>query len=141
MKLVIRISGQVEIPTMIEETLTRMRLRRKYTAVLLPSNKMTDSLLKHVRNFVAFGDVDKETLALLLEKRAQPIPGKTQKKIDFAEVAAQLDKKSLEDFSLKPFFRLHPPRGGIDARYHFGVRKGVLGDQKEHINKLVRRML
>jgi large subunit ribosomal protein L30 len=43
--------------------------------------------------------------------------------------------------NIKPFFRLHPPRGGIDSAKHFGIKKGVLGNNKESINKLIERML
>ncbi len=139
MKAVIRIKGLVEISRTAEETLSRMRLRRKYTLVLLPSTPATEAILKKVRNFVAFGGIDAETLSALLQKRAQLINKK--KKIDFAETAKQIGKKSFEDLGIKPFFRLHPPRGGIDSRLHFGVRKGVLGDNKEKINDLIRRML
>ena len=139
MKAVIRISGLVEVASTIEETLFRMRLRRKYTLVLLPATQETDLLLKKVRNFVAYGDIDAETLAALIQKRGQLISSK--KKVDFAEAAVQIGKKSLEDLGLKPFFRLHPPRGGIDARLHAGVKKGVLGNNKDKINVLIRRML
>lgn len=141
MKAAIRIAGLVKIAGTIEETLYRMRLRRKYTLVLLPATKEREQLLKKARNFVAYGDVDAETLVLLLQKRGQPLDKK--KKTDFTQAAEQLaaGKKSLEELGFKPFFRLHPPRGGIDARLHFGVRKGVLGDNKEKINDLLRRML
>ncbi len=27
---------------------------------------------------------------------------------------------------------MHPPRGGIDAKKHFGVKKGVLGNNKKN---------
>lgn len=142
MKAVIRISGFVKIRGNVQETLYRMRLRRKYTLVLLPATKETKHLLDSVRNFVAYGDIDSDTLALLLQKRGQPLDGKPLKKdFDFATAAAQLDKKSLEELEFKPFFRLHPPRGGIDARLHFGVKKGVLGENKEKVNGLIRRML
>ncbi len=139
MKAVIRISGLVEVARTVEATLFRMRLRRKYTLVLLSATPMTSLLLKKVRNFVAYGDINAETLAVLLEKRAQLIDKK--KKVDLAEAAKQIEKKSLRELGIKPFFRLHPPRGGIDARLHFGVRKGVLGDNKDKINDLIRRML
>lgn len=141
MKLVIRIAGLVEINRDVEETLQRMRLRRKYAAVLLPATPSTEKLLRSVRNFVAYGDISKETLLELLQKRAQLLDKK--KKIDAANIAEQLaaGKKKLQELGLKPFFRLHPPRRGIDSKLHFGVRKGVLGDNKENINDLVRRML
>ncbi len=139
MILVIRISGQVEVPTDIEDTLFHMRLRKKFTAVLMKDNKETKSMLIKVRSFVAFGPIAPDTLVELIEKRAQLAPG--TKKIDAQKVAAGLEKSSPEDLGIKPFFRLHPPRGGIDSKTHFPIRKGVLGDNKEKINDLVRRML
>ena len=62
------------------------------------------------------------------------------KKIDPKKIASELNDKSLEDLGLKPFFRLHPPRGGIESKKHSGVGKGVLGENKK-INDLIRRML
>ena len=138
MILVIRISGMVDVPKEIEENLFRMRLRRKYSAVLLHETPENLKLLQTVRNFVAFGKIDDKTLELLLEKRAQVTDGK---KIDVKKIIESLNKKDLSDLGVKPFFRLHPPRGGIDSKLHFSVRKGVLGDNKEKINDLVRRML
>ena len=139
MKLAIRIAGIVKMNRDVEETLQRMRLGRKYTAVLLPATPANEKLLASVRNFIAYGELSQEALLELLQKRARPLDKK--KKLDFSEAAAQLGRKSLEELGFKPFFRLHPPRGGIDARLHFGVRKGVLGEHKEKINNLVRRML
>ena len=46
-----------------------------------------------------------------------------------------------EEVNVKPFFRLHPPRKGIESKKHFGVGKGVLGNHKDKINKLIERML
>jgi len=36
---------------------------------------------------------------------------------------------------------IHPPRKGIESKKHFGVGKGVLGNNKKEINKLIERML
>lgn len=138
MILVIRISGIPETDSVVEEALFRMRLRRKYSAVILKETKENLGALKKVRNFVAYGKVDADTLQILLEKRGVPLSGK---KIDSAKVMEGIDKKSLEQLGVKPFFRLHPPRGGIDSKIHFGRKHGVLGDNKEAINDLVRRML
>ncbi len=112
---VIRISGLVEIPPKAQEALHRMRLRRKYSAVLLKPTKDNLALLNEVRNFVAYGDIDKDTLKLLIEQRGV---SNDKKKIDAESVIEQLDKKNLESIGLKPFFRLHPPRGGIDSKIH-----------------------
>ena len=117
-----------------------MHLRRKYSAVLLKPSNETQKLLKKVRNQVAYGDINEETLLSLIKKRAEPKSSSV--KIDAKKILAELEKKKINDLSIKPFFRLHPPRGGIDSKKHFGTtKKAVLGDNKEKINDLIRRML
>ena len=117
---VIRIHGMVKIKKRVEETLQRLRLKRKYACVVLDKpTKEQLGMVKKVRNFVAFGEIDEKTYKELVDKR-----GKKDK-----------------DGELKPFFRLHPPRKGIESKKHFGVGKGVLGDNKNKINDLIRRML
>ena len=139
MILIIRIAGDVDISDEVREALFRLKIRRKYSAVLVKHSDQMMKLLQKLRSHVAYGDVDTETLTLLVEKRGQLIDKK--KKVKTEEVISQLDKKDLSDMGLKPFFRLHPPRGGIESKKHFGVGKGVLGDNKKAINSLARRML
>ena len=138
MIIAIRISGLVEMPQAPQETLFRMRLRRKYSAIILESTPSNLKLLQSVRNFIAYGDINPETLALLIEKRGISID---KKKVDVKKTIEQLDKKGLVGAGLKPFFRLHPPRGGIDSKLHYPIRGGVLGDNKKDINELIGRML
>jgi len=116
-----------------------LRIRKKYSAVLIKPTPENLSLLQKLRNNVAFGTIDKETLEELIKKRAVPLDKKT--KINAKAIVDGLDKKSLAELGVKPFFRLHPPRKGIESKKHFGVGKGVLGDNREKINDLVRRML
>jgi len=138
----IRISGLVEIPRDIQETLFRLRMRKKYTLVLLNETPENLGMLKKVRNFTAFGKIDKETLAGLIGKRAKTL-GNKKIKIDSERIASELleskTEKKLSDFGLKMFIGLHPPIGGIDSKIHFP--KGVLGDNQDKINDLIRRML
>lgn len=136
MIIVIRISGLVEVDHTVNETLSRLRLRRKYTAILLQETAENLKLLQHIRNFVAYGQLDQTTLAELLTKRGNAL---NHKKVDGAKLAPEAEKKTLDELGLKPFFCLHPPRGGIDSKLHYP--KGVLGDNKKDIAQLVRRML
>lgn len=136
---VIRISGQVGMPQDREETLQRIRLRRKYSMTLLKDTPENRTILRIVRNDVAYGTLSKEDLILLLEKRGVALQGK--KKPDSKSVVEQLDKKSLSELGLKPFFRLHPPRGGIDSKIHFPIKKGVLGNHEDKLGILLRRMI
>ncbi len=139
MIIVIRISGMVNVSNEIEEALFRLRLRRKYSAVLIQPDKENLRLLIKLRNHIAYGEISPETLAKLISERGQPL--KKSMKIDGEKILSQLGKKSLLDLGLKPFFRLHPPRKGIEAKKHFGVGKGVLGNNGKKINDLVERML
>ncbi len=134
---IIRIKGMVNIQKKMAETLHRMRLRRKYSLVLLEDNVENRKLLKHVRDCVSFGTINKETLEKLIRERGVSLKGD---KIDAKKIVEGLEKKSLEELGLKPFFRLHPPRGGIESKKHYGVGKGVLGNNKK-INELIGRML
>ena len=122
----------------VAETLSRLRLRKKYSCVVMNPNKEQEGMIKKVKDLVAFGEINKETFEKLLEKRGQLIDKK--KKIDAKKVIEELEKgKKLTDLNLKPFFRLHPPRGGIKSKLHFP--KGVLGNHGSKINELVLRML
>ena len=56
-------------------------------------------------------------------------------------VESLIKGKKYSELNLKPFFRLHPPRGGINSKKHFGKEKGILGDNGKEINKLLERML
>lgn len=109
---IVRIRGQVGLNKKVKETLERLRVRRKYTCVVLEKpNESQLGMVESVRDFVAFGEINEETYKKLKEARDQG----------------------------KKFFRLHPPRKGIKSKLHFP--KGVLGDNKDKINDLILRML
>ena len=138
MIVVIRIVGDTQLPSSVAETLFRMRLRRKYTATILLDTPENRKLLLKVRNFVAYGTPSESMVEKLLEARGAL---RTKKPFDAKKIASLLNSKSILESGLKPFFRLHPPRKGIDSGKHVGTRKGVLGDHKEAIDSLVERML
>ncbi len=135
---VIRIHGKVGLKKEVAETLNRLRLRKKYSCIVINPTREQLGMIKKMRDFVSFGEIKKETFEKLIEKRGQLID--KNKKIDVKKAADELEKgKKPEDLNLKPFFRLHPPRKGIKSKLHFP--KGVLGNNKEKINDLVKRML
>ena len=114
---VIRIRGQVGLNSDVKETLHRLRIRRKYACqVFEKPTESTFGMIKSVRNFVAYGEISKETYEKLVEVRG---------------------KKDKEG-KLKPFFRLHPPRGGAKTKLHYP--KGILGENKK-MDELIGRML
>ncbi|PIN94594.1 50S ribosomal protein L30 [Candidatus Pacearchaeota archaeon CG10_big_fil_rev_8_21_14_0_10_30_48] len=128
---IIRIRGMVDVNSDVQETLSRLKLRRKYVCVIIEENEVLRGMLKKVRNEIAYGKIDDETLKELIKQRGQ--------KIDKKKEIKPLKGLDFEESNLKPFFRLHPPRGGIKSKEHFP--KGVLGNHKGKINDLIRRML
>ena len=136
----IRIKGEVGLRKETIEGLNRIRLKRKYVCVILKSTPENLGTIKKLKDFIAYGKISDEVFEKLIEKRGQPIDKK--KKVDAKKILSEFKEgKKFEEMGLKPFFRLHPPRGGIDSKIHFGKKKGVLGDNKDSINKLVERML
>ncbi len=113
----IRIRGQVGLRKDVKETLYRLRLRRKYACVVFQNPTEAQlGMIKSMRNFISYGEISEDMYKKLVEKRA---------------------KKDKEG-NMKPFFRLHPPRGGAKTKLHYP--KGILGENKD-IEKLLERML
>lgn len=138
---VIRISGQVGLRKKVAETLHRLKIRRKYSCIVLANpTKEEWGMIKKVYDLVALGTIDEKLFLELLKSRAQLLD--KSKKVNLEEVPKKLKEgKKYSELNLKPFFRLHPPRGGIESKKHFGVGKGVLGNAGKNIDKLLRRML
>ena len=142
MVAVIRIAGMVKVRKDVAETLDRLKLRRKYACIIVDvSNKNIVGMLKRVKHYIAYGDIDSKILEKLIKERAESEEGRKHKiEINAGEIAKGLmEGKKLADFKLKGFFRLHPPRKGIDSKLQYP--KGVLGNNKKDINKLIERML
>ena len=116
---VIRITGQVNIKAEIAETLHRLRLRKKLTCIFVDEkDKVQMGMLNAVRDFVAFGTVDKKLMDETIEKRGQ---------------------KDLNG-QYRGFCRLHPPIGGFKKSTQKQYPRGILG-KHEDISKLLVRML
>jgi large subunit ribosomal protein L30 len=136
---VIRISGQVDLSEGIKSTLDRLRLRKKYTCVVLQENKEISGMLKKVSQYVAYGEIDDEMLKELIIKRGKLIGDKP---IEANSVTSLISKiKSGEFGNMKRFFRLQPPKKGFNKRSRILYPKGILGNNGKDIVLLLRRML
>lgn len=138
---IIRISGKVNLNKKIEESFNRLRLRKKYTCVVIRENPEVIKEIRNIRNFAAYGIINEETLIKLIKFRGKLI-GNSKKKIDNPDKITKdfLSGKKLSELGIKPFFGLHPPRGGMkSAKLHYP--RGVLGNQGDDINKLIDKML
>ena len=135
---IIRITGRVGLNRDVNETLDRLRLRKKYSCVVIEPKKEYLGMVEKVRNFVAYGEIQDKDFEKLIEARGKAID--SSKKIDAKSVVEGIKKgKKFQEMNLKPFFRLHPARKGMNTKVHFP--KGALGNHKNKINELLGKML
>ncbi|HIH17835.1 MAG TPA: 50S ribosomal protein L30 [Nanoarchaeota archaeon] len=144
MLAVIRIRGKLDKSKEVKETFERLRLRRKHVCVLLPENESNKGMIHKVKDFVTYGEINKETLKELLEKRGKLAGDNkiTSLKEDFID-SLMAGKAKLADAGIKPFFRLAPPRQGfgkIGIKKGF-AEKGALGYRGKEINALLKKMM
>jgi len=150
---VVRLRGEVGVNKKIAITLELLRLHKKHRCVLIPANKNNMGMISKVKDYCTFGEVDEEVIRELLQKRGR-IAGDQQltaeflkkNKLTFETFAKKLMNMEIrikEIDGLKPFFKLHPPRGGFERE---GIKKpftmhGSLGYRRADINKLLRKMI
>ncbi len=97
-------------------------------------------MIRKVKDYVTWGEIDPETYKMLIEKRGQAYKGREQdskEKIKYNRFITYGNKK------YKRHFRLSPPKGGFERK---GIKTpfsvgGALGNRKEKINDLIKRMV
>lgn len=132
---VIRVRGTVKVRASIAETLDRLRLRRVNNLVLVNTKDASYmGMVQKCKDFVTFGEIDKAVLAKLLE-------AKDVKADDAAVESLLTGKKTLKELNIGMPFGMHPPRHGYEGIKTDYASGGALGNRREEINKLIRRML
>jgi large subunit ribosomal protein L30 len=149
---VIRIKGRVETRKKIEDTLQMLRLKHINNCVLVPETEDYRGMLSKAKDFITWGEINKETLVKMLEKRLRAEGDKrVDKKVlkeatgfdSFEKFADELiaSKIKIKNFEkIKPVFRLTPPSKGFKS-VKDAYPKGDLGYRKEEINELIERMI
>ncbi len=150
---VVRIRGVSDIHKEVNDTMRMLHLTRKCHATLVDSRPSYLGMLRRTRNYVAWGEISENTLHLLLKKRGRLI-GDKRLTDDYAQ---KVGKKSLDELaeailkgeiefsdlpSIKPVFRLHPPKKGFRGKTKRSYASGgVAGNQGEAINDLLEQMI
>ena len=150
--LVVRISGQADVPYWAVTTMTLLKLEKKYRATIIPEKDNTLGMLRKIQHYVSWQEIDIETVKELLDKKARKSGYKKVTNEDITsigftsidELATSLaeGKTSLSKLKpLKPWFALAPPRHGFkrSTKKLYG-QKGVLGYNKE-LSVIVKRMM
>jgi len=148
---VVRVRGQINVKPKIKETMRIMRLNRVNHCVIIPENDTYQGMLNIIKDYVTWGEVDTETTQIMLESSGKKSGREKFTKADLKDSSFKTikalakglsgGKLTVSDIpSLKPLFRLHPPRKGYEGIKRSFKEGGALGYRGEKINQLIRRM-
>ena len=148
---VVKVRGSINVKPKIKETMKLMRLNRVNHCVIVPENETYDGMLKIIKDYVTWGEVDVETTELMLESSGKTSGNTIFTKKELKDSSFKTMKALAKNLSegkvvmrdvpkLKPIFRLHPPRKGYEGIKRSFKEGGALGYRGEKINQLIRRM-
>lgn len=148
---IVQIRGTVKTHPDVRKTLELFRLKQKHACVVVEDNSVSRGMLKKIKDYTTYGTISEDFYVKMLDARGECV-GKTSlkdNKVDSKKLAKEFfaDELKLRDFEskyqVKPFFRLHPPKGGFEKG---GIKKtfnqkGVLGEREDKISELIEKML
>jgi large subunit ribosomal protein L30 len=137
---IVRIRGSIGVNQDIARTLNQLMLYRKNYCVVVPKNKNYFGMVMKIKDYVTWGEIDKETHDILAERKGQEFKGRisdSKNKLKYNRFLILKGKK------IKKFFRLNSPkkgygRKGIKVPFNKG---GALGNRSDKINDLIKRMI
>ncbi len=150
---IIRLRGTQNINPQTKDTLRYLRLTRVNHCVVLPQNETTQGMLRRAKDYVTWGEVDAKTLAAVIKSRGR-VTGNNP--LTDEHVAKHTSFKSIEELAaaivagkahyndvpdVKPLFRLHPARQGLEGIKRSVQAGGALGYRGKNINDLLGRMI
>ena len=149
--VVVRVRGSINVKPKIKETMKLMRLNRVNHCVIVPENETYGGMLKIIKDYVTWGEIDVETTELMLESSGKTSGNAIFTKKELKDSSFKTIKALAKNLSegkvvmrdvpkLKPLFRLHPPRKGYEGVKRSFKEGGALGYRGEKINQLIRRM-
>ncbi|WP_298669548.1 50S ribosomal protein L30 [uncultured Methanofollis sp.] len=149
---VVQVRGVVNTRCDIKDTLKMLRLHHINHCVFVPDTPAYLGMIRKVKDYVAYGEVDGKTVATVLSTRGR-LTGNVKLTDEYVrehstfasieEFAAALCKgeATVQDIpELKPVLRLHPPRKGFKTIKRTFPQGGALGNYGEEINDLLYRM-
>jgi large subunit ribosomal protein L30 len=118
---IILIRGKIGMHRDMKKTAELLRLFKKNTCVVYADTSVIRGMAVKLKDYITYGNIDEETYNLLVEKRG----------------------KKDADGKIKNIFKLNPPIKGFERK---GTKQpfaanGALGDRKDKINELLKRMI
>ncbi|MDO8841086.1 50S ribosomal protein L30 [Methanocalculus sp.] len=152
MYAVVQVRGVVNTRHEIKETLKMLRLHHINHCVLIPETPEYLGMIRKVKDFVAYGEVNAETLETILRTRGRllgnkPLTDEYLKSAssyasvsELAEALTHGEVKQKDIPELKPVLRMHPPRKGYKTIKRTFNQGGALGYYGREINSLLYKM-
>jgi large subunit ribosomal protein L30 len=152
MYAVVQVRGVVNTRQDIKDTLKMLRLHHINHCVLVADTPENLGMIRKVKDYVAYGEVDAMTIETLLRTRGRVIgdaaltdeyikSNSTYSGItELAKALAGGELKLRDIPGLKPVLRLHPPRKGYKTTKRTFVQGGALGYYGQEINTLLYKM-
>jgi large subunit ribosomal protein L30 len=153
MKALVQLRGEVDMSQDIQDTLGMLNVHSVNHATFVPETETYSGMVTKVNDYVAHGEPSVETVALLIERRGEPLEGDADvddewiaDNTDYDDVDALAqaivdEETTLKAEGLAPTLRLHPPRGGHDGIKHPTKEGGQLGKHStEAIDDLLEAM-
>ncbi len=141
MYAVIRIRGSVGLKKDVKDTFSMLRLHRKMHCAVLKETDSIKGMLKKVRSWITWGEIDDNILKYLIEKRGRRPGNKRLKKEEVEEIFNKIKESEKIPKEIKPIFRLTPPSKGFKKSIKQHYPKGELGYRGKKINELLKRMI
>ncbi|KXB05903.1 hypothetical protein AKJ51_04555 [candidate division MSBL1 archaeon SCGC-AAA382A20] len=137
MYAVIRLRGNPGAREEVLDTLQMLNLKDKFNCTLVPENESYEGMLKKVKNFVTWGEVEQVVLEKLLDR----VEG--YQNSDSSKTAGKLlnGGETLKEMKADPVISLTPPSGGFKGPLKKIYPDGEAGYRGKEINKLLERML
>lgn len=150
MYAVIKIRGSNHTEVGIKKALDELRLNRVNHLVIVPETEIGQ--IKKAKDYITWGEIDKEHLIMLLKEKGRLIG---EKKLD-DETVKELGFEGLEEMAekilngeirikdipkMKPIFRMNPPRKGYKTTKKTYQFNGSIGYRGKDINVLIDRMI
>ncbi|MEW6749119.1 MAG: uL30 family ribosomal protein [Candidatus Micrarchaeota archaeon] len=139
---VVRVRGVRNIAPRIRKTLELLQLTRPNHCVLVEDTPQNMGMLRHAKDYVAYGPVSEETILSMLKKRAVKDGAKlgaSMKEDEIKNAAKELAGGKKTSEMVNPVFRLSPPSKGYGDKKR-AYPNGELGKRPE-MDSLLRRMI
>ncbi len=142
MLAVVRVRGNVGVRKEIEDTMQMLHLKTVNNCVVVPDTPSYLGMIKKIKDYVAWGEIDKEVFKWMLKKWGRKGRKRLEPDFDVDKFTEEFfsGKTTFKDYGINPVFRLHPPRKGYRSIKR-PYPKGALGYWGEQINELIKRMI